>query len=999
MSLRSSWISLLDLYLAYRKAKAEAYYENTHFHALAFCEYEQNLDRNLRRLLRRLSSLDQARLQDPEWLGGHSYAPKAVQVESAAEDGSPVFFRSLDPAEEWRRRWPGRDRLRANAEFRLVITPSVEYQIFSALWILKAGHKFDAALNREVSFGNRLRRRNAVGTLALGQRNSGTLNLDCLGLFDPYFSAYRSWRARGLSAMRAELRRGGNVLALTMDLQRFYHQVSAQFLLRPKYLQRIGIELSDEERSLTQLLIRTIAAWYAETPDSRQRPQGALPVGLSASKVIANVLLTELDARILESLRPLYYGRYVDDIFLVLRNDGGVDSGSAAMQYLARALPGILRIQRGGGGLRLSLEYARDSKLVFAGTKQKVFSLAGAYGLDLVEQISEQIRRQSSEHRLLPELPDTTEGMATRTLLAQSDASLESDALRKADVISVRRLGLSFLLRDIESYARDLQPRAWVRLRRAFYGLVTRHVVTPVGFFDFAAYIHRVLGLMVACRDLGDAIDLVRRLRATMDLIRSTTTAGTTESAKFLQSKRFYAQALLQVTLQATTVLGFRWSPRFMQLLMLLKEIDQTLPVPASRAQARLLSTRLLYSDWGRRPYRDAWLHSSSRALPNPPVPGSLSVRRLLRLGAIRAFRQAADLRVPYWPGVAFPTRPIGLSELTLAAPGLLSQPGKLRAALFALRGAQAKNTSGVTVVSSSRLDGRQEIVIDGARKRRYEIAIPSFLTKESEWEAAVAGRSATTLDRYERIRHLINQILRLTPSVDYVVFPECSVPRAWANGIAYKLAQRGVSFIAGLEYAVTSQGVRNDAFLSLTTDWPWHASSVLVLQPKCAPAHEERKALWNRGRKRLFVPTGPASLPPVYVHGGVCLGVLICSDLTNISHRRRFQGFIDALVVLEWNRDIETFSSLVEATATDLHAYVVQANNRSYGDSRVRVPRTKNYERDVVRVRGGVHDYFVVIRMDIAELRAFQRRNNRGDEGAFKPLPIGYVMSGTRRS
>lgn len=41
--LTGAFISLGDLYVAYRKAKVEAYYENTHFHALAFTEYEQNL--------------------------------------------------------------------------------------------------------------------------------------------------------------------------------------------------------------------------------------------------------------------------------------------------------------------------------------------------------------------------------------------------------------------------------------------------------------------------------------------------------------------------------------------------------------------------------------------------------------------------------------------------------------------------------------------------------------------------------------------------------------------------------------------------------------------------------------------------------------------------------------------------------------------------------------------------------------------------------------------
>ena len=42
MPLSRHHASLGDLYVAYRNAKVEAYYENTHVHALAFTEYEQH---------------------------------------------------------------------------------------------------------------------------------------------------------------------------------------------------------------------------------------------------------------------------------------------------------------------------------------------------------------------------------------------------------------------------------------------------------------------------------------------------------------------------------------------------------------------------------------------------------------------------------------------------------------------------------------------------------------------------------------------------------------------------------------------------------------------------------------------------------------------------------------------------------------------------------------------------------------------------------------------
>ena len=92
----------------------------------------------------------------------------------------------------------------------------------------------------------------------------------------------------------------------------------------------------------------------------------------------------------------------------------------------------------------------------------------------------------------------------------------------------------------------------------------------------------------------------------------------------------------------------------------------------------------------------------------------------------------------------------------------------------------------------------------------------------------------------------------------------------------------------------------------------------------------------------------------------------------------------------------IKTFSSLVEATSTDLHAFLVQVNNRLYGDSRVRAPAAADYLRDVVQVKGGESDFYVLGTVDYHALRGEQRGSIADPK--FKPLPIGFKMSDRRR-
>ena len=647
--------------------------------------------------------------------------------------------------------------------------------------------------------------------------------------------------------MREALEAGASVVAVTMDIRQFYHRVCPDFATRDAYLATVHVSLTPNERAFTQSLLQAIATWYESTPDAVARPTPALPVGLSASKVLSNALLADFDRKLVAALHPEYFGRYVDDIFLVLRSDVDFASGRAVMTMIAERVPELLSFSeddKDGECLRLRLPYANDSDLVFAGSKQKIFCLNGAHGLDLIVHINEQIRRQSSEHRLLPLLPDTGEEMASRALLAQPSNSLEADALRKADVISVRRLGLALLIRDIEAYARDLPPRRWKAKREEFYGLVQRHVITPLGLFEFFPYVHRVFALMVACSDFEPARQLLTRLVRVIGVVEATTTAGTEDRAKYQKCREYFARALVQAAVQATTVARFRWSAAVLAVWRQLQDVSADVAIPSSAERARRASKELLYADLGRRAYREFWLTGAASTIKSPPVPTNLGVRRLMRLGAIRAFRVEAGLPAPHWPAVVCPTRPLGLAELTRAAPALLHRPVRLRAALFAFRGARARRDAGFGLLDASVEGGAPELVIRTTLEGNPRIAIPSFRTDDRDWSDAALGRPRLTVERYERLRRMLNAMCRTVSKPTHIAFPECSVPWQWASGLAHRLAQQKISFLAGMEYRVTPKGLRNDAIVSLTTDWPWYPACVTYVQPKMAPAHEERRKL-----------------------------------------------------------------------------------------------------------------------------------------------------------
>ncbi|MCY1192964.1 hypothetical protein D9M72_42330 [compost metagenome] len=994
--------SLANFYVAYRKAKAEAFYENTHFHALSFTKYEQDLDENLKNLRLRLIKRASDWPTDLSFIGDYAYLPKSVDC-SAWDTENEGHFRALDPRRDWQHRFEEAGKP-ARATLRLVIRPTVDFQIVSALWIIFVGHLFDAALDQRTSFGNRLRRTSREPRDA--RVDSASVNLSTPGLFAPYFSAYRDWREQGLSAMDAALASDKSILAITMDIEKFYHRASPSFLLRPAFLDAVQLSLSPIERRFTEQLLVAMSTWYQSTPDCKSRPEGAIPVGLSASKIIANVLLVEFDRLVLRKLKPLYYGRYVDDIFLVLKATPDEVGAQRVTQRIAEKMAPLVKVNRNKGGpgsLSLNLPYAKDSELVFAGAKQKIFFLSSAHGSDLVHQIRDQIRQQSSEYRLLPAVPDSGTAMASRALLATPSAALQADALRKADVVSVRRLGFSLLLSDVETYAADLGPASWQVLRTEFYGLVSRHVVTPVGFFEFFGYIPRVFGLMLSCGDTKEAKKLIENLTSLAELLLSTTTLGErAHKQPFQLCLQQYANALLQAGLQAATLRTVAISPGYLGVLRRLKTLCRDIKIPSSVETLQSLVKRVLLADWGRRPYKEHWFQTQQSDEVGPEVPREMQVRRQLRLGAVRRFRlEATELKKPYWPALAFPTRPLRLDEIGLVAPAVLSDPMLFKTAIRSLRGAEVVSSAPFGFVEDGVDAAIRHFKVPGKSRPRIRIAVTSVETSEAQWKAAARGRQDRSVARYVAFNSLLNRIMKERIRPDYIVMPELSVPLRWALRAARKLASNGISMLAGVEYHRdrSTQKLRNDCLVSLTTFWPGYASNVVVLQSKFEPAHGEklelRKLLGKRGR--LHRPVGEKAKPTLYEHRNFHFAPLICSDLTNISHRHDLRGAVDVLFALEWNPDTKTFASLVESTANDLHAFVVQANNRKYGDSRIRAPANQDYARDVVQVKGGISDYYVLGEIDYERLRSEQRRITK--EPLFKPKPIGYEMSKGRKA
>jgi hypothetical protein len=981
-----------DVGLAYRKAKVDMYY-SSHASLMAIADYESKLSVNLEFLLGKLNEDDETWIQNSIFLGGWTLAPKDISWgdrNKYCNDNNVTLPIFSSPEDEWEHicELLAKDHKykKPQAEFRLMAKCSLDFHVLSALWMLKVGHHYDNNLS-DCAYGSRLRR-----------GKNGAINPLSLGSFKPYLKPFRDWRDGGINAMRNALAAKKKVVSLTADVSSFYHELNPGFMLDEKFKQLLALELTPKEDKLNRLFITALEAWAKLTPLKK-----GLPVGLPASAVVANVALVELDRLIEQQVAPLYYGRYVDDILLVMENGANFQSTKDLWKWLFERADGKLSwLNEKNMEIQFKPDYLNSSKVCFANKKNKVFLLEGETGQTLVDSITHQIHERASEWRALPNLPMLASHIATDLVAATQHDGEIADNLRKTDALTMRRAGFAIKLRDFEAYERDLRPEAWKDHRQAFFRAFSQHVLVLPQFFELAIYLPRVVKLATACEDfesLGSIFWQLRKICDTLDRSCDLSIKACPDGAELDKEEILKCwESQLFNTVYENIIAAF--PPRLSKAGQVAwQRLDfATLSVKVMQAaQARLFSFDLAHQ-----PFRFIGLPKemiAHRGIPAKKTIATFSNAELLLtpeiITGITKLNSWVRLTKGLPHGLLFATRPFNLAELFVLAKDPFSEASypALKAVVLALRGFTLDE-------KTPHFDKKDVLQIpDGNGERKLAIAVSSWKTEYDSWVASVVRMDDPDVHRYARLNRLINNVISQPKGARYFILPELALPAYWFMRIALKLQGRGISLITGIEYLHATKGrVRNQVWAALSHDGLGFPSMMIYRQDKQRPALREELELQRlAGLELKPEKLWPKFIPPLIQHGNFRFALVVCSELTNIAYRAALRGQVDALFVPEWNQDTETFNALVESAALDIHAYIIQCNDRQFGDSRIRAPSKESWQRDVLRVKGGVDDYCVTGDIDIQALREFQS-SYRSPPKLFKPVPDGFVIANERK-
>ncbi|MEB4615020.1 hypothetical protein [Leucobacter sp. M11] len=1001
----SERFSYRDLAFAYRKAKVDVYYSDAvDLEKVAI--YEERLEDNLNDLRKKLNGAKSEALAyvvKESFVGTAKLIPKALELnrKSSVFGENPIFS---SPQIEWDEFYA---KTGGTATYRPVADSPMDFHVLSALWIATAGDKYDQTLSVGSVLGNRIRR-----------LNDGTVSRDSLGSFQPYFKPYEMWRNSGVLAMKEAVQRDGKAIAITADIKSFYHALNGSFLLEKEFLKRHSIALSSRERFLTELLIAAFNAWSMQHVWGKSQKIGGLPVKVAASSVVANIAMKDFDDYVLQKVKPIHYGRYVDDIILVLPGSTEAPSALNVWEWL------IARSVFAGSLVTLSFEKADEFgqpddigiSLLFKEPislrvqrqKTKVFFLDGGPGLSLIDSIERGILESSSEHRHLPEFPAAPHQVAADLVRAISEESIRADTLRGASKLTLQRAQFALTLRDFEAHSRHLSPGQWETYRAQFFTTVLEHVLVPQNFFHLAKYLSRVFKLAT---ENGDFAFVERMLRATHEVITQIhrdcsveiSPNGTYNSDSVLNA---YLQSLgreLLVSIISSLPRGIRAE----DLEGVHRELGKSFKSKSKLKHWEKRQFELLTRDLAHTPFRWEFIQrkfSSHSVNQERPIRDHKTFEKAF----LKRFFSGTkvQLGIPdlhnwvganpgdseVFAGFLFATRPFSVQELSLVGEDTYNESssesfGKI---IASTRGFQVQQV--LPLISD-----RNCLEIDSEGfTGKVEIAVASWKADEMRVQSTLSRKPENSLDEYRRLFSLVNKFSPSPTEPTYLVFPELAMPKEWFLAIARRTHQMSTTVISGIDYLhVDNHAVSNEVWAALPYSGLEVPTKVIYRQNKTEPAPGERINLKRTAGLELYSPGKGPKL--VLNHGGFRFGLLICSELTNIDNRARFRGEVDVLFAPEWNRDLSSFSSLIESAALDIHAFIAQVNVRQYGDTRIRAPFSTDWKRDVLRHRGGRHDQIVSEIIDLHALREFQSSEHTNNT-PFKPTPEGYRIADGRR-
>ena len=929
------------------------------------------------------------------------------------------------------------------SKFNFLIDIPIELHIINVLWIIKLGYLLDSDYcyysDKYTSscYANRLEIDEDKKQILPGNK-----------LFKLYSTQYQKWRDDCIEATEDLLNNHKkDAIIISLDIKRYYPSVKLNYEdVNIALKQRSNRKQFEKYNFLTNLLgnirdeyIKQIKNKIIKGESNSKEilpSETPIPIGMLSSNIVANWYLKDFDKKLTKQIKPIYYGRYVDDMLIVLENTGGcgkencdrtnciknrkLTTKSIIEKYFSKEIKEpILKLDKTAND-KNDVEYninTHGCKLNIQEKKIKLFVFDTNGTKAMLLKFKDNLRKHSSEFRFLPDEDRIEEDFVQNSY--SIDYCDTINKLRSVDSYQLDKFKISTYLAKqltLAKYAKDSKyyTKTKEELLYAFSGRLG---------LDLYCYWDKVLTYFLLNNDEKAIYEFIKKINIGIERIsyKSTIFKDYIED-KIKKELEKYLKEALYLTLSLY--------PQYIY-----KKIeDKNNKLVLKNLFYKLNETKNYFSD----KYNDiVAAYRKSLMIKHKycfmPIINYLELSSdnkdysFLNNDFIKCMKKEGfklDIKKLKFNPRNFTIEDILLLqyyqcciENTKSIKNIHDDAVKNYIALNLEQYNFENDTCFYNKKQTAVKNYLKKILLLNNEETYYKVNIDNnneneninlskvrfglYNTKvtDSDITTNLKGNLNLTFKDLQKLIKFLNMSIQTNASkANIIVFPEVSIPIQWLGLLSDFSKKHNIAIICGLKHIIDPEHYIAQNYIATLLPFKigYKKDCYITFRLKkwYTPSEEKEIKKYN-----LSVPQNATATKNIlFIWNNLHFAVYDCFELADIKFRSEFKSKVDFIVGCEWNKDIKYFTNITEAATRDLHCYVIQVNTSQFGDSKIIAPKKSN-EMTILNIKGG-DDNILIGEVNIEDLRKFQRKETlylEEKDKIFKTLPPDFNKNVSR--
>ncbi|MFA5449083.1 MAG: reverse transcriptase domain-containing protein [Clostridia bacterium] len=762
--------------------------------------------------------------------------------------------------------------------------------------------------------------------------------------FKPYFKQYSNWRNKALKKIDDCYEKGQNTTLISLDIKSYFYSVNFNFNRLPEYFNNDN-RLADFS-FLTEIIAKIyfkytklLKGFRTNIIANTDEEECIFPFQLASSCFLANLYLQNFDKQINENDKTLYYGRYVDDIVIVMRNDSD-DKAITAEDIINNLLiqSEILNMQGNG------IYGINNTDLKINAEKMKVFNFYHDEPKVLLENMKAKLLVNVSTVNFFDDSIDLA-GFNGTVYYQEKDNNFSKFK--------------DFNLLVSDNYSATQYINKLININKNIIDPFKNENESILEFYSGSR-----------CLEYRGSWALIFYLGVIQN------------DGQYIRS--FYEQVVTQINKLTKVKLQDIYSTKKDDILFKIKE-SLNYELNIAMAIALSLNIPIIKKDEIKKialTIKKANLfnhHLVSYPLINYTTNSNSEEYSLIEsdINIIAKQKLILDERkLKYSP------RFIHFEDLNLFSflqnyenggnlflgkiNNIFEEFKKINSIDTEFRIEQNRHSSGIETIEYHAMENIKNMTV----------GVASILLKEEDCLNVVKNpKLLLTVENKKDLFSLLKTAEDNNAKI--VVMPELYLPIAWLGDVSNFARRAGFTIVLGLQYIKKGKRVYN----FIANIQPFYTSSKIKyrnlfthIREKYDYAPIEIDAL-----KPYKVINSPRDWITIYNLCNQCTySNRLCYEFTNISSRALLKNKIDLILVPEFNKDTNYFSNIIESTVRDNMCFIAQSNTSQYGDSCITGPY-KTEQKNILKIKGAKNNNMLVDDIQIYELIKFKQLIAKG--------------------